>query len=48
MFADLGLLTNLIVGSDYYTVLNMFEHVFSFHISHITWGINCNWSLLKE
>ena len=48
MFEDLGLLANLVVASNYYIVLNMFEHVFTFHISHITWGINYNWSLLKE
>ena len=41
------LLTNLVVGSDCYIVLNMIEHVFTFHISHITWGINYNWLLLK-
>ena len=41
------LLANLVVASDCYIVLNMFEHVFTFHISHITWGINYNWSLLK-
>ena len=48
MFEDLGLLANLVVASDYYIILNMFEQVFSFHISHITWGINYNWWLLKE
>ena len=48
MFEDLGLLANLVVASNYYIVLNIFEHVFTFHISHITWGINYNWSLLKE
>ena len=47
MFA-VKLLANLVVASDCYIVLNMFEHVFTFHISHITWGINYNWSLLKE
>ena len=41
------LLTNLVVGSDCYIVLNMIEHVFTFHISHITWGINYDWLLLK-
>ena len=46
MFA-VKLLANLVVASDCYIVLNMFEHVFTFHISHITWGINYNWSLLK-
>ena len=25
----------------------MFEHVFTIHIYHITWGINYNWLLLK-
>ena len=42
MFAA-KLLTSLVVASDCYIVLNMFEHVFTFHISHITWGINYNW-----
>ena len=32
------LLANLVVASDCYIVLNMLEHVFPFHISHITWG----------
>ena len=44
---ELKLLANLVVASDCYIVLNMFEHVFTFHISHITWGINYKWSLLK-
>ena len=34
------LLANLGVASDCYIVLNMFEHVSTFNISHITWGIN--------
>ena len=38
---------NLVVASDCYIVLNKFEHVFTFYISHITWSINYNWSLLK-
>ena len=42
MFAA-KLLASLVVASDCYIVLNMFEHVFTFHISHITWGINYNW-----
>ena len=46
MFA-VKLTANLVVASDCYIVLNMFEHVFTFHISHITWGINYNWLLLK-
>ena len=46
MFA-VKLLANLKVASDCYFVLKMFEHVFTFPISHITWGINYNWSLLK-
>ena len=41
------LLANLVVGSDCYIVLNMFGHVFTFHISHVTWGINYNQWLLK-
>ena len=41
------LLANLVVASDCYTVLNMFEHAITYRISHITWGINYNWSLLK-
>ena len=41
------LLANLVVASDCYIVLNMFEHVSTFNISHITWGINYNWLLLK-
>ena len=44
MFA-VKLLANLVVVSDCYNVLNIFEHVFTFHI--ITWGINFDWSLLK-
>ena len=35
MFAA-KLLVNLVVASDCYIVLNMFEDVFTFHISHIT------------
>ena len=46
MFA-VKLLANLVVASDCYIVLNMFEHVFTFHISHVTWGISYNWLLLK-
>ena len=46
MFA-VKLLANLVVAGDCYIVLYMFEHVFTFHIFHITWGINYNWSLLK-
>ena len=41
------LLANLVVASDCYIVLNMFEHVSTFNIFHITWGINYNWLLLK-
>ena len=41
------LLPNLVAASDCYIILNVFEHVFTFHISHILWGINYNWSLLK-
>ena len=41
------LLANLVAGSDCYIVLNMIEHVFTCHISHITCGINYNWLLLK-
>ena len=44
---EVKLLANLIVASDCNIVLNMFEHVFTFRISHITWGIIYNWSLLK-
>ena len=33
------LLANLGVASDCCIVLNMFEHVFTFNISRITWGI---------
>ena len=32
----------LVVASDCYNVLNMFEHVSTFHSSFITWGINNN------
>ena len=46
MFA-VKLLANLVVASDCYIVLNRFDHFFTFHISHITWGINYNWLLLK-
>ena len=46
MFA-VKLPANIVVASDCYIVLNMFEHVFTFHIFHIAWGINYNWSLLK-
>ena len=46
MFA-VKLLANVVVATDYYIVMNMFEHVFTFYISHITWGINYNSSLLK-
>ena len=35
MFAA-KLLANLVVASDCYIALNMFEHVLTFHISHIT------------
>ena len=41
------LLANLVVASDCYIVLNMFEDIFTFHISHITWGINYYFLLLK-
>ena len=41
MFA-VKLLANLVAASDCYNALNMFEHVFTFHISHITLGINYN------
>ena len=46
MFA-VKLLANLVVVSNCYVVLNVIEHVFTFHISYITWGINYNWPLLK-
>ena len=46
MFA-VKLLANLVAASDCYNALNMFEHVFTFHISHITLGINYNWLLSK-
>ena len=36
-----------VVASNYYIILNMFEHTFTFYISRITWDINYNWSLLK-
>ena len=39
MFA-VKLLANLVVASDCYIVLNMFEYVSTFNISYITWGIN--------
>ena len=42
MFA-VKLIANSVAASDCYIALNMFEHVFTFHISHITWGINYNW-----
>ena len=44
-------LANLVVARDCYIVLNMFEHVFTFHISHIshiTWGINYNWGIMLK
>ena len=41
------LLANLVVASDCYIVLNMFEDIFTFHMSHITWGINYYFLLLK-
>ena len=41
------LLANLVAGSDCYILLNMIEHVFTCHISRITWDINYNWLLLK-
>ena len=41
------LLANLVVASDCYIVLNMFQHVSTLNISDITWGINRNWLLLK-
>ena len=41
------LLVNLVVAGDCYIVLNMFEHILIFHISHITWGINYYLLLLK-
>ena len=46
MFA-VKLLANLVVAIDFYIVLNIFERVSLFNISHITWSINYNWSLLK-
>ena len=46
MFA-VKLPANLVVAIDFYIVLNIFEHVSLFYISHITWIINYNWSLLK-
>ena len=33
------LLANPVVASNCYIVWNMFEHVFTFHISYSTWGI---------
>ena len=39
------LLAHLVVASDCYIVLNMFEHVYTFNISHITWCIDYNWLL---
>ena len=47
MFAA-KLLVNLVVASDCYIVLNMFEDVFTFHISYITWGINYNWGIMLK
>ena len=38
MFA-VKFLTNSVVTNSCYIVLNMFEHVFTFHISNTTWGI---------
>ena len=38
MFA-VKLLTDSVVTSNCYSNLNMFEHVFTFHISHTTWGV---------
>ena len=38
MFA-VKLLLNSAVASNSYIVVNMFEHVFTFHVSHTTWGI---------
>ena len=36
MFAA-KLLANSVVTNNCYIALNMFEHVFTFHISHTTW-----------
>ena len=41
MFA-FKLLANWVVAGDCYIVLKMFEHVFTFHIFHITRDNNCN------
>ena len=41
MFA-VKLLANLVVASDCYIALNIFEHVFTLHISHISCGIIYN------
>ena len=38
MFA-VKLLENSVVASNCYIALNMFEHVFTFHFLHTTWGI---------
>ena len=38
MFA-VKLLANSVVAGNFYLALNMFEHVFTFHISNNTWGI---------
>ena len=46
MFA-VKLLANLVVACNCYVALNMFEYVFTFHISHTIWGIMFNWSLLN-
>ena len=38
MFA-VKLLATLVVASNCYIALNMFEHAFTFYISDTTWGI---------
>ena len=46
MFA-VKLLANSVVARNYYIALNIFEHVFTFDISHITLILYYNWSFLK-
>ena len=46
---EVKLLPSLATVSNCYIALNMFEQVFTFHISHITWVIiYYNWSLLLK
>ena len=41
MFA-VKLIASLVIASDCYIISNIYEHGSTFHVSHITWGINYN------